>query len=337
MRHRSTVGAGAALGLALLTACGGGNGTSPSTTAGGTSSSSTTMSTTSPVGSSTTAPSTPVGPSSSSSPVRTLSSIPVYYLGESQKSFKLFREFRVVPDTGGAIASAVSAMTRLAPLDPDYLTPWRPASRVHVARVGGNLAVDLSADAFASTTVGSEVAAAAIQQLVYTATAAAAQSGSPATTVSVTKDGKAADAWGVVRIGAAMRRAPIIDVQALAWVVTPQQGEVRPAGTVSFTGYGTSFEATFGWVIRTAAGRTVAQGSAMGGTGTGGFCWPPTWLEWTPCCTPTPRARRGVRAGRPRPPPAVRSERRSRRLRHRSPPPRPPYRPPRPRTPRRGG
>lgn len=272
MRHRSTVGVGVALGLALVTACGGGNGTSLSGTAGGTSSSSTTMSTTSPAGSSSTVgPPTSVGSSSSSSPARTLPSIPVFYLGESQKSFKLFREFRVVPDAGGAIASAVSAMTRLAPLDPDYLTPWRPASRVHVVRVGSNLAVDLSADAFANTKVGSEVAAAAIQQLVYTATAAAAQSGSPATTVSITKDGKAADAWGVVRIGAATRRAPIIDVQAKAWVIAPQQGEVRPAGTVSFTGYGTSFEATFGWVIRTAAGVTVARGSAMGGTGTGGF------------------------------------------------------------------
>jgi hypothetical protein len=210
------------------------------------------------------------GPSTTT-PASTLKSIPVYYIAESQRSFKLYREFRNVPDTGGAVASAVSAMTRLAPRDPDYMTPWRPARRVSVSREGGNLAVDLSGDAFSNTALGSELAATAVQQLVYTATAAAAQSGTPATTVTITKDGKVADAWGTVRLGSATTRVPIADVQAQAWVTSPQEGDVRKAGQVTFRGFGTSFEATFGWVIRTTAGAKVAQGSAMGGTGTGGF------------------------------------------------------------------
>ena len=63
----------------------------------------------------------------------------------------------------------------------------------------------------------------------------------------------------------------MVDVQAQAWVTSPQEGDVRKAGKVAFTGYGTSFEATFGWVVRTTAGAEVAQGWAMGGTGTGGF------------------------------------------------------------------
>jgi hypothetical protein len=162
-------------------------------------------------------------------------------------------------------------MTRLAPLDPDYLTPWRPASRTAVSQAGNNLTVDLSADAFSNTNVGSELAGVAIQQLVYTATAAAFTAGSPATTVTITKDGRAADVWGVLRIGSATPRAPMLDVQAQAWVTSPQQGDVRKAGKVTFTGYGTSFEATFAWVVRSASGATVARGSAMGGTGTGGF------------------------------------------------------------------
>ena len=36
--------------------------------------------------------------------------------------------------------------------------------------------------------------------------------------------------------------------------------------TVSFTGYGTSFEATFPWQVRGLDGKVVAQGSAMGGS-----------------------------------------------------------------------
>jgi Immunoglobulin-like domain of bacterial spore germination len=68
-----------------------------------------------------------------------------------------------------------------------------------------------------------------------------------------------------------MRRAPLAEVQAHAWVTSPQEGDQVQAGTVAFTGYGTSFEANFTWVVRNSAGATVAQGHAMGGTGTGGF------------------------------------------------------------------
>ena len=254
MRSRSRrVATGAVVLLASVTACGGGD--TPTST--GSSSSSSTIITPSASPSTTTAAS--------------LTSIPVYYIAESQRAFKLYREFRAVPDAGGAVASAVSAMTRLAPLDPDYMTPWRPASRMAVSQKGNNITVDLSADAFSNTNLGSEVAATAVQQLVYTATAAAAQSGTPATTVTITQDGQAADAWGAVRIGAATERAPMLDVQAQAWVTSPQNGEVRKAGRVTFAGFGTSFEAAFGWVVRTSTGTEVARGSTMGGTGTGGF------------------------------------------------------------------
>jgi hypothetical protein len=263
MRAQAAVlAAGVVLVLASTTGCAGSDTPTPS----GTAASSVTASTSSSVPSSASAtPSTTA--TSSAGPA----SLPVYYIAESQRSFKLYREFRRVPDKGGAVASAVSAMTALAPLDPDYLTPWRPASRIAVSQRGTNLAIDLSADAFSNTNVGSGLAAAAIQQLVYTATAAAAQTGSPASTVTITKDGRPADVWGVLRIGEATARAALLDVQAQAWVTAPQEGEVRKAGSVSFAGYGTSFEATFSWVVSTSEGKTVARGSAMGGTGTGGF------------------------------------------------------------------
>lgn len=261
--------------LAVVTGCGDdgdSGGPSPSATSPTASSTPST-----PTGSPSPSP-TASGPTTSGSPspsatstVSTLRSIPVYYLGESRRAFRLFREFRSVPDTGGPVASAVSAMTRVKPLDPDYSSPWRPARRVAVSQSGTAITVDLSADAFSNTSVGSEVAEVAIQQLVHTATAAAAQSGTPATTVTITRDGRPADVWGVVRIGTPMRRAPMAGVQAHAWVVSPQHGEVRPAGRVAFTGYGTSFEATFAWTVRTTAGAVVARGSAMGGTGSGGF------------------------------------------------------------------
>lgn len=200
-----------------------------------------------------------------------LTGVPVYWVGESRSSLALFRELRTVPAVGGRVASAVAAMTRMTPLDPDYLTPWRPASRVRVTQSGDALTVDLSADAIANTQVGSELAERAVQQLVYTATAAARQAGRPARTVTITIDGKARDAWGAVRLGTPTARAPMASVQAHAWVTTPQEGARLRPGKVSFTGFGTSFEATFGWKVTSRSGGTVAKGFAMGGTGDGGF------------------------------------------------------------------
>lgn len=198
-----------------------------------------------------------------------LTGVPVYWIGETARSFRLYREFRTVPDAGGRVASAVAAMTRMKPLDPEYRTPWTPASRVTVRQQGSALTVDLSADAIAGRDIGSEVADRAVQQLIYTATAAAGPTA--IRTVTITVAGKPADAWGAVRLGTPMTRAPQVDVLSHAWLTAPQEGERRPAGTVTFGGYGTSFEATFRWTVKDDVGKVAADGFATGGTGTGGF------------------------------------------------------------------
>lgn len=201
----------------------------------------------------------------------TLRNIPVYWITNAGKTPALVREFRDVPDAGGPVASAVAAMTRLTPVDPDYSTPWRPATHVSVSQTGDAITVDLSRDALANTQVGSELAARAVQQLVYTATAAAATTGTPATTVRITVDGAPSDAWGAVRLGDPTPRASMLEVQSRAWVTSPVEGATLPAGNVQFEGYGTSFEANFLWKITSSSGAVVAHGAAMGGTGDGRF------------------------------------------------------------------
>jgi hypothetical protein len=206
------------------------------------------------------------GPSASSTDAGTpdggtVTGVPVYWLGESKTSVWLYREFRDVPDVGGPVASAVAAMTREKPADPDYFTPWAPATRVEVSQDGDALTVDLSPDAFGSG-VGSEVAERAVQQLVYTATAAARTSGP----VTVTVDGEPYEAWGVIRLGEPMQRAPMVDVQASTWVLSPTEGASVPRGTVQFTGYGTAFEGTVNWEVRQVGGGVVEEGFATGGS-----------------------------------------------------------------------
>lgn len=227
------------------------------------------------VGQSTSSATTSTSPArttaAATSPSATLAGIPVYWIAESRRSFALYREFREVPDTGGPVSSAVSAMMSLKPLDPDYLTPWRPASHVTVSQKGDAITVDPASDAFANTQVGSELADRAVQQLVYTATAAALKAGTPASSVKITVDGAASDVWGVIRLGGTMQRAPVSAVQAYTWVTSPQEGEDLPAGTVTFKGFGTAFEANFVWEVRRDSGAVVAKGFTMGGTGDGTF------------------------------------------------------------------
>ena len=80
----------------------------------------------------------PPEPTPSPTTRTTLTGMPVYFVGESQGYYKLFREFRefrtirMIRMIDGPISSSISAMMRLTPLDPDYFNPWRSASRVGV-------------------------------------------------------------------------------------------------------------------------------------------------------------------------------------------------------------
>ncbi|AXG13651.1 Gmad2 immunoglobulin-like domain-containing protein [Intrasporangium calvum] len=222
-------------------------------------------------GASTSAATAPATGASSSAPSGTITGVPVYWIGETGGAPRLFREFRTVPDEGGPILSALYAMTREQPLDPDYFTPWAPSSRITVDLEGSALVVDLDGDTVSATTVSSQVAERAVQQFVYTATAAASIARTPVSTVTVLVEGQPADLWGVVRVGRPMARAAQVDVQSHVWVLAPTEGEEVGSGRVTFTGYGTSFEANFLWQVTTRAGAVVAEGNAMGGTGTGGF------------------------------------------------------------------
>lgn len=105
------------------------------------------------------------------------SKVPVYWLGHSNNDVFLYREFLPVSGTGDPIQAALQAMTSQKPLDGDYFTPWKPASKVGASISAKNvITVDISSDAF-STGVDDGIAHRAIQQLVYTATAAAANAG----------------------------------------------------------------------------------------------------------------------------------------------------------------
>lgn len=201
-----------------------------------------------------------------------LSGVPVYYVGDSGGSFRLFREFRTVADLGDPVESAVMAMMSVPPMDPDYSTPWVAPDELEVERAGSSITVDVSADAF-SGSVGSELSALALQQLVYTATAASTLDGPAATTVTILMDGAASDAWGHVRVGDPLTRAPQAAVLSHVWILSPAEGDELSAEKVTVSGYGASFEANFVWRVEGPSGPLEGFTLSDNGMGFGEFAF----------------------------------------------------------------
>ena len=209
-------------------------------------------------------------PSASPSPAAvpgTLAGVPVYWVADSGQRPSLYREFRSLPDTGGVVSTAVGAMLRGDALDPDYGSLWAPGTRVLSTSVSGDVVtVDLSAQA-RTTGGGSEAAAVSLQQLIWTATAAA-----QVPTARVLVEGApVGDFWGAVQVGSApIARATSVEVLGPVWIEKPSQGAtVGPA--VTFGGSATVFEGTVSWqVLR--AGAVVQEGvsqASVGGPGRG--------------------------------------------------------------------
>jgi hypothetical protein len=192
--------------------------------------------------------------------------LPVYWLGEVEGTDRLFREFLVAPEsTGDPISDAVRLMTSGQPLDSDYHSPWHTASSVSSSISTKNvITLDISSDAF-SESLGESDARLALQQLVYTATAAASNAGlitgGESSSVVVLVDGAAGyRAFNSVDVGGEWTR----DTSTLApvWIIDPQEGVEADRSGLTIHGVGPTSEQTLAWRIDRSEG-----GPADGGTG----------------------------------------------------------------------
>ncbi len=186
----------------------------------------------------TTAPaSTEPAPTTSSSdttsPQVSTVSVPVYYVHDDGLALRLYREFhRTALQPEGKIATAVDQMFGPA-VDPDYSSSWPETTEVlSVTKSGDTATVDLSA--FPST--GSDAEDKAVQQLVYTVTAA----DNSVKKVRLLVNGKAPQS-GHSDWSQPVARAPMLDVQGLIWILAPTQGS-KVGSPVKVTVYGTAFE-----------------------------------------------------------------------------------------------
>jgi hypothetical protein len=206
-------------------------------------------------GSPTTTPSdTPSpSPSPSDSPTDQLgAAVYVYYIHDDGQTPRLYRESTSGVGNGDAPEAALRAMFTGKSKDPDYATPWDNTTLVDylveadTAKVVLNRFVDR----------GKELNRIALQELVYTVTA------NDPTVKKVNLRFESNDLNGA--FNNPLRRAPMVDVQGLIWILAPTQG-ASVSSPVHIDGYGTANEGTISWEVRK-DGVVVEQGHTQGGS-----------------------------------------------------------------------
>ncbi|GAA5226803.1 hypothetical protein GCM10025778_13360 [Paeniglutamicibacter antarcticus] len=178
--------------------------------------------------------------------------IPVYWLGKTDGTVSLYREFVQVAGASDPIADSVRYILAEKPEDPDYFSVWHPSETVGASVSPDNvITVDISAKAFSSK-LDLGLAERAIAQLVFTATAAASNAGILSEglepSVRILVDGQPAyDAFGHVPLDHNFVRDP--KLAAPLWVIDPQYGTTKKAGRVTFHGVSAKFSGGENWKI----------------------------------------------------------------------------------------
>jgi hypothetical protein len=187
--------------------------------------------------------------------------VPVYYVAETTHGDRLTREFRDVPTPEGPLVAAVTAMLAGDPFDPDYQSLWLPDTQVRSVEVLNDvIEVDFTGETD-YTGVRDEVAELAVQQLVYTVTAAASDAGlNGALPVQILVGGAAPGAmWGQLDLSAPIARAPQENVRQLVQIDEPRDGALL-GQTVTIRGVALAFEAHVNWQVFDDEGNLVEEG-----------------------------------------------------------------------------
>jgi hypothetical protein len=189
---------------------------------------------------------------------QTNAGVPVYYLNDYRTKPMLYREFhRLAVGDGSTAARTTAAVTEMLDgrnaYDPDYISTWPASAEVRNVTVSGSVVtVDLSGAAVNGFDPPSEYAA--LEQLIWTATAASGADG-----MKLLLDGApVAKLWNLIPVGTAtLHRAAYVDVVAPVWVIDPQEGAVVGRDGVTINVAGIVFEATMRVRVRNSANKIV--------------------------------------------------------------------------------
>jgi Immunoglobulin-like domain of bacterial spore germination/Sporulation and spore germination len=200
-------------------------------------------------------------------PTDVVATVPVYYVTETPAGMRLAREFRSVPAPDGPVVAAVETMLAEAPLDPDYRRLWDASTDVEsVEADDGIIEIDLSGSTD-HTDAADDVARLAIQELVYTVTAALSSIGeNGGLPVQLLVDGEPIDKiWGNLDVSDPVERAPQLEVRQHVQINNPAEGAIV-GRTVTVDGEAAVYEATVLWQILDDAGNEVQSDSTTAKT-----------------------------------------------------------------------
>jgi Immunoglobulin-like domain of bacterial spore germination/Sporulation and spore germination len=196
-------------------------------------------------------------PSATTTPEPSTFTVAAYFLGETGRGPKLYREFQ--HEKGADVGSAAVTAVLGGADDGDYTSPWQGLG-LGVNSVDGNadlVTIDLAADDLTKLQrpAGMDDATAnlAIEQLMRTAQGALKAGRAP---VQFLADGKHVNEILGVPTSEPLANASDDDVLAHVWINTPAEGaEVSAGDTVE--GLASSFEANVTWELR--QGDTVVE------------------------------------------------------------------------------
>lgn len=194
---------------------------------------------------------------SGSAPAPEPMTVPVYYVADTPQGDRLVREFHTISTDRGAVATALGQMLA-APSDPDYRSLWAPTTQVVGAEVAdGTIEVELASPSGADGGFASPELA--VQQLVYTATAAASslEGADGALPVQIRVDGSSGE-LRAVDLSAPITREDQLDVRQLVQITNPAEGS-ESTSPVTVDGEAAAFEANLVWEVRDADGAVVAS------------------------------------------------------------------------------
>ena len=182
----------------------------------------------------------------------TAQTVPVYYVGDTSRGPRLYREFHRVQVQDDPVTPALNEALKGQPADPDFRSDWPAGTTVDIGfdGTGGNglLTIDLlntdSELRQRPAGMSTDEAGIAVEQLIYTAQAAS-QARAP---VQFMINGERSDMVLGVPTSEPLSEGDPLEVHAGVWIIDPAEGaEVKSGFTVS--GVANAFEANVQWEL----------------------------------------------------------------------------------------
>ena len=222
-----------------------------------------------PTPSATTSPTPTLAPTPIATPTIATKSFAQYWVADTSRGFRLYREFVRLEITPDPIMTSLKSLVAGAPMDSDYTSLWPKETKINsVVVLGDKATVDLT---LGKMNVGSEAESLAIAQIVWTATAAQTS----VKQIAFTVDGKTVESIaGHVDATKPFRRGLTYEVLAPVWITSPSEGAQVSAVGFKLTGMASTFEANVAWKVFQ-NGKLVQQGSTTAAEAA------PAWKPWS--------------------------------------------------------